>query len=83
MNGIDSFLSDDLVAAALNHPTYGSSISYTVTMQNLTGYLNPGSSGINHGNGIGFHFMSQLMLRVTGIAIDGVVKLLTVTMQVN
>ena len=83
MNGIDSCLSDDLVAAALNHPTYGSSISYTVTVQNLTGYLNAGSSGLNHGNGTIFHFMSQLILHVTGITIDGVVKLLTVSMQVN
>ncbi|KAF8499806.1 hypothetical protein F5888DRAFT_113617 [Russula emetica] len=51
---------DSLVASALNNPSYGS-VSYTVTAQNLTGYLTAGN-GTNH-----------------GIAIDGVVKLLTVT----
>ncbi|KAI0283660.1 hypothetical protein BGY98DRAFT_911272 [Russula aff. rugulosa BPL654] len=51
---------DDLVAAALENPSFGS-VSYTVTAQDLTGYLAAGSSGINH-----------------DIAIDGVIKLLTV-----
>ncbi|KAF8499810.1 hypothetical protein F5888DRAFT_1905855 [Russula emetica] len=54
---------DSLVASALNNPSSGS-VSYTVTAQNLTGYLAAGSNGINH-----------------GIAIDGVVKLLTVKIQ--
>jgi len=54
---------DSLVASALNNPKSGS-VSYTVTTQNLNGYLVAGSNGINH-----------------GIAIDGVVKLLTVKIQ--
>jgi hypothetical protein len=80
--GLDSRLSDSLVASALNNPSSGS-VSYTITVQNLTGYLNAGSNGINHGRGTVFHtfLMSQLIFYVTGIAIDGVVRLLTVTMQ--
>ncbi|KAF8499804.1 hypothetical protein F5888DRAFT_1685784 [Russula emetica] len=39
---------DSLVASALNNPSSGS-VSYTVTAQNLTGYLAAGSNGINHG----------------------------------
>ena len=42
-------LSDSLVASALKNPSSGS-VSYTVTAQDLTGYLAAGSDGINHGN---------------------------------
>ena len=75
--GLDYCLSDGLVAAALKNQS-----SYTVTVQNLTGYLAAGSNGINHGKGAFFTTLSlcpQSTFRVTGIAIDGVVKLLTVT----
>ena len=54
--GIDYCLSDSLVASALKNPKSGS-VSYTVTAQNLTGYLAAGSNGINHGKGA---FLSSL-----------------------
>lgn len=80
----DSCLSDSLVASALNNPKSGS-VSYTVTAQNLTGYLAAGSNGINHGKGAvlipPLHVSLQLTFHATGIAIDGVVKLLTVKIQ--
>jgi hypothetical protein len=55
-----------------------------VTVQNLPGYLNAGSNGIDHSKGTVFHpfFMSQLIFYATVIAIDGVVRLLRVTTQV-
>jgi hypothetical protein len=73
--------SDSLVASALNNPKSGS-VSYTVTAQNLTGYLAAGSNGINHGKGL-FSPLPYVStdLSLTGIAIDGVVKLLTVKTQ--
>ena len=44
-------LSDNLVNSALKNPSYGT-VSYTVTVENLTGYLESGSKGINHGKGL-------------------------------
>jgi len=77
-----SCLSDRLVASALNNPSSGS-VKYTVTAQNLTGYLAAGSNGINHGKGVFLHsfLLSRLTFRVKGIAIDGVIKMLTVKIQ--
>jgi len=45
---VDPHLSDQLVQAALNNPSNGG-VSYSVVEQDLTGYLQSGSQGINHG----------------------------------
>ncbi|KAI0305514.1 hypothetical protein B0F90DRAFT_1624765 [Multifurca ochricompacta] len=52
---------DKLVNSAIGKKSFGG-VTYSTTEQDLTGFLQSGSAGINH-----------------GIAIDGVVKLLTVT----
>jgi len=40
---------DELVSAAVGDTSYGGSISYSTTVENISGLLAPGSAGVNHG----------------------------------
>ena len=65
---------------ALSNPVYDN-VVYNVVAQDLTGYIEPGTQGIEYGMttlvtpSIGY----TLPFHETGIVTDGVVKLLTVT----
>ncbi|KAI0256199.1 hypothetical protein BJV78DRAFT_1273107 [Lactifluus subvellereus] len=61
-NGYDTGR-DKLVASAVGTTHFGG-VTYSTTEKDFTGFIQPGSAGINH-----------------GIATDGVVKLLTVTIR--
>jgi hypothetical protein len=76
-------LSDALVKSALKLKKYRG-VKYHTVAQNIPGLISPGSTGINHGKWteLSFfnparHFCSSGF--VIGIATDGIVVLLTVT----
>jgi hypothetical protein len=75
--------SDDLVKSALELKEY-QGIKYNTVAQNITGLISPGSSGVNHGEYIKDSALSTQLCSsglAIGIAIDGVVVLLTVTIS--
>ena len=74
-------LSDALVKSALKLKKY-KGVKYHAVAQNISGLLAPGSAGVNHGKcsfNPARHFcLSGLAI---GIATDGIVVLLTVTIE--
>jgi hypothetical protein len=59
-------------------------VNYRTVAQNITGLLQPGSANLNHGewpSSHGFHYPRHDIVHqlVIGVATDGVVVLLTVT----
>ena len=44
----DMPLSDNLVASAVKGSSFGD-VTYSTTEEDLTGFIQPGSAGINHG----------------------------------
>jgi hypothetical protein len=75
-------LSDSLVKSATGLKTYRG-VKYQTTVQRIPGLIAPGSNGINHGECGRAELSSAWFLIVEfimiGIATDGVVALLTVT----
>ena len=77
--------SDELVAGAVGTTSYNG-VTYSTTAQNVTGLLPVGSNGVNHGEpGV---CLSPALPKTEarsrifpGIAIDGIVTVLTVTIQ--
>ena len=65
--------------AVTNSTTTFGGVTYSNTAQNITGLISPGSNGVNHGKN--FHHVDRDGASLTlheGIAIDGIVTLLTV-----
>jgi len=73
--------SDELVSTATSRTVSYGGISYKTTSQNVTGLLPAGSTGVNHGANPRNSSISGLDIISIGIAQDGVVVLLTVTIQ--
>jgi hypothetical protein len=76
-------LSDALVKSALKLKKY-KGVKYHTVAQNIPGLIPPGSTGINHGKctELSFnicHFCSSRL--AIGIPTDGIVVLLTVTIE--
>jgi len=73
-------LSDSFVKSALKLKKYRG-VKYQTVAQNITGLIPPGSTGINHGEWTNLNFTASLLFigLAIGIATDGVVVLLTVT----
>jgi len=73
-------LSDSFVKSALKLKKYRG-VKYQTVAQNITGLIPPGSTGINHGEWTKLNFTASLLFigLAIGIATDGVVVLLTVT----
>jgi hypothetical protein len=69
---------DELVASATSGTTSFNGITYSATAENITGLLQPGSAGINHG-GSPFSNVFLTYDICIGIAIDGIVVLLTIS----
>lgn len=72
---------DSLVSAAIGTTSYDDVTYYTVA-QNITGLMPAGSNGVNHGMLIvcsSSRVIPNFLLQ--GIAVDGIVTLLTVTIQ--
>ena len=76
--------SDALVKSALKLKKY-QGVKYNTVAQNISGLIPPGSTGINHGKCIelGFNPARHFCLSGLGIGIptDGIVVLLTVTIE--
>ena len=58
-------------------------VKYSTTAENITGLMAAGSDGVNHGECRGVLRISGLSVAdmCTGIAVDGIVTLLTVTIE--
>lgn len=73
-----SSFSNKLVASAIGQTSYGD-VVYITTAQNITGLLAPGAVGVNHGQHTRHQLSDLLTWPLSGIAQDGIVTLLTVT----
>ena len=79
-------LSDALVKSALKLKKYRG-VKYHTVAQNISGLIPPGSTGVNHGKctessstiNLACHFYSSGL--AIGIPTDGIVVLLTVTIE--
>ncbi|KAH9939182.1 hypothetical protein B0H21DRAFT_41100 [Amylocystis lapponica] len=71
---------DDLVSAALGSTSFNG-VNYSTTVQNITGLLSAGSSGINHGMLTPLIGHMHHSLCSADIAIDGTVALLEITIE--
>ena len=72
---------DELVAAAVGMKSRDG-ITYNTVAKNVTGLMPAGSDGVNHGMLFSrFYRHRALTVMVSGIAVDGIVTLLTVTIQ--
>lgn len=74
--------SDSFVKSALELKQY-QGVKYSTVARNITGLIPPGSTGVNHGEYIKLrvHYPRPICSSglAIGIAVDGVVVLLTVT----
>lgn len=72
---------DKLVAAATAGQTSFSGVTYQSTEQDISGLIAAGSNGVNHGKTYKVSRITFVCsaLNFTDIAIDGIVKMLTVT----
>lgn len=75
-----SWCRDQLVAHAVGLKTWGGVNYYTVA-QNITGLMRAGSEGVNHGEVFVLvcPALATDLTLCTGIAVDGIVTLLTVS----
>ena len=72
---------DELVAAAVGTKSHDG-VTYNTIAKNITGLMPAGSDGVNHGMlFVRPDHNCALTLMVPGIAVDGIVTLLTVTIQ--
>ncbi|CDO76722.1 hypothetical protein BN946_scf184796.g16 [Trametes cinnabarina] len=79
---------DQLVAGAVGITSFDG-VTYSTTAQNVTGLLPVGSAGVNHGTSTGLRLaptfpstaVDDRCVPTSGIAIDGIVTVLTVTIQ--
>ena len=72
---------DELVASAVGTKSHDG-VMYNTIAKNITGLMPAGSDGVNHGMLFSrFDQHRPLTVMASGIAVDGIVTLLTVTIQ--
>jgi hypothetical protein len=75
----DAISSDELVGLATAGQTSFSNVTYMTTNETITGLLPIGTAGVNHGELSTLRPSYMFILLASGIALDGNVALLTIT----